>query len=263
MARVKYFIRPLFLCSVFSSRHWWTRQSTFRAFLSSLYLFFSCFVFSVCFLLSPLKTSTATTSNPGHNTYASLCCPIIAILFHIVDWSTNYLCHFQSESSTTMSFQLRTLSLNTYAPRYDQDMSVTNLLVRNTFLVFRLAFLGEFSCYLFIYCLLTQGHCSTVALLTNFAFLTLIFASWNVHATQSLGLKATSTSIFVIFESCLTFACVILSVFFFVDTEPQPDASFSALVDFVRPKVMTSRTMFECIWVGVLSIFQMGTSISF
>ncbi|KAF8969976.1 hypothetical protein BDZ97DRAFT_1957691 [Flammula alnicola] len=58
-------------------------------------------------------------------------------------------------------------------------------------------------------------------------------------------MSASSTSIFVMFESCLVFFCLVL-----------------AFADFFRPKARMSRTLLECSWVGALSVFQMGGAIS-
>lgn len=102
--------------------------------------------------------------------------------------------------------------------------SPTNLLVRNAFLIFRLVFL---------------------ALSFTFTFLSLIFASWNVNSTLSVGHSVPSTSIFIIFQSCLVFFCVAL-----------------ALVDLFNPRAEASRVLLECVWSGVLSMCHLGAAIS-
>ncbi|KDR81512.1 hypothetical protein GALMADRAFT_239506 [Galerina marginata CBS 339.88] len=104
------------------------------------------------------------------------------------------------------------------------DTPGTNLLTRNPFLIFRLVLL---------------------ALSGNLAFLSLTFAAWNINASLSANLSVPSTSVFVIFESCLFFICVTL-----------------ALAEFFRPKGRISYTAIECCWVGVLSLFQTGAAIS-
>jgi len=103
-------------------------------------------------------------------------------------------------------------------------ISTTNSLPRNPFLIFRVVFL---------------------ALLCCLAFLSLIFASWNINASLSAGLSASSTSAFVIFESCVLFTCATLT-----------------LVEFFRPVGVISYIAIECSWIGILSLFQMGTAIS-
>jgi len=98
-----------------------------------------------------------------------------------------------------------------------------NLFVPNSFLIFRLVFF---------------------ALLSNLALLQLIFASWNINASLSMTLSAPSTSIFIIFESCLLF----FSLAF-------------ALADFVWSRGRRSRIFLECSWVGIVSLLQIGTAI--
>ncbi|KAF8163207.1 hypothetical protein B0H34DRAFT_794941 [Crassisporium funariophilum] len=107
---------------------------------------------------------------------------------------------------------------------FNVDVPTTNLLMRNPFLIFRLVFL---------------------ALLSNIGLLSLIFASWNISATLSVGYSVPTTSIFIVFESCLLFLCVAL-----------------ALIDFFRLRRNISRAMLECVWVGILSLFQIGAAIS-
>jgi len=96
-------------------------------------------------------------------------------------------------------------------------------LVPSSFLIFRLVFF---------------------ALLSNLALLQLIFASWNINASLSMALSAPSTSIFVIFESCILF----FSLAF-------------ALADFIWSRGRRSRIFLECSWVGIVSLFQIGTAI--
>jgi len=98
-----------------------------------------------------------------------------------------------------------------------------NLFVPNSFLLFRLVFF---------------------ALLSNLALLQLIFASWNINASLSMTLSAPSTSIFIIFESCILF----FSLAF-------------ALADFIWSRGRRSRIFLECSWVGIVSLFQIGTAI--
>jgi len=99
----------------------------------------------------------------------------------------------------------------------------SNLFVPNSFLIFRLVFF---------------------ALLSNLALLQLIFASWNINASLSMTLSAPSTSIFIIFESCILF----LSLAF-------------ALADFIWSRGRRSRIFLECSWAGIVSLFQIGTAI--
>ncbi|KAF9564433.1 hypothetical protein CPC08DRAFT_748461 [Agrocybe pediades] len=100
----------------------------------------------------------------------------------------------------------------------------TNFLTRNPFLIFRLVFL---------------------ALLGNLAILSLIFASWNIHAELSIGYPVTSSSAFAILETCVFFICGTLSI-----------------MAFFRRKHRMSYTIVECGWVGVLSLFYTGTAIA-
>jgi len=81
--------------------------------------------------------------------------------------------------------------------------------------------------------------------LINLNLLTLIFSAWNISASSVAGLSVPATSIFIIFESCLLFACVAL-----------------ALVELFRPQIKTSKIPFECCWVALLSVFEIGAAIS-
>ncbi|KAF9483894.1 hypothetical protein BDN70DRAFT_799003, partial [Pholiota conissans] len=82
------------------------------------------------------------------------------------------------------------------------------------------------------------------ALFSHFALLSLIFAAWNVEASMAIGLSVPSVSAFIIFQSCLVFGGVGL-----------------ALADLFYPKLRMSRTLLECGWVGVLSMFHMGSAL--
>jgi len=101
-------------------------------------------------------------------------------------------------------------------------MSSTSLVVPNPFLIFRLV---------------------SFALLSNLALLQLIFASWNISATLSMGYSASSTSVIIILESCIFFFCVACT-----------------LADFVWCKGRKSRILVECNWVGIMSLFQIGSA---
>jgi len=103
------------------------------------------------------------------------------------------------------------------------DSSLDAPLVPNSFLIFRLV------CF---------------ALLSNLAFLQLIFASWNINASLSMTLSAPSTSIFIIFESCILF----FSLAF-------------ALADFVWARGRNLLIFLECSWVGIVSLLEIGTAI--
>lgn len=83
------------------------------------------------------------------------------------------------------------------------------------------------------------------ALLINLNLLTLIFSAWNISASSVAGLSVPATSIFIVFESCLLFACVAL-----------------ALAELFRPRIKTSYIPFECGWVALLSVFEIGAAIS-
>ncbi|KAF9532278.1 hypothetical protein CPB83DRAFT_847573 [Crepidotus variabilis] len=108
----------------------------------------------------------------------------------------------------------------------DLNMQTTsnNLVTRNAFLIFRLVFL---------------------ALLTNLAFLSIIFASWNVHAAVLAGFSTPTTSVFVVLQCCLVFICVVI-----------------AILSFFYPGTGLSRIIVECVWVGGLSMLAMGSAIS-
>ncbi|PPQ83333.1 hypothetical protein CVT25_003972 [Psilocybe cyanescens] len=104
------------------------------------------------------------------------------------------------------------------------ETPLTRHLLRNPFLIFRLVLL---------------------ALLGNLAFLTLIFASWNINASLTADLSTSASSIFIAFESSLFLLCIIF-----------------ALAEFFRPRHQISRTLIECGWVGLMSFFQMAAAIS-
>ncbi|KAH9484238.1 hypothetical protein JR316_0003718 [Psilocybe cubensis] len=80
-----------------------------------------------------------------------------------------------------------------------------------------------------------------LALLGNLAFLTLIFASWNINTAPSTP----ASSIFIAFESSLFLLCIIF-----------------ALAEFFRPRHQISRTFIECGWVGLMSFFQLAGALS-
>lgn len=101
--------------------------------------------------------------------------------------------------------------------------SSTSLPMPNSFFIFRLV---------------------SFALLSHLALLQLIFASWNINASLLLGRSAPSTSIFIIFESCLLFFCIAF-----------------VLADFIRSRGRKSRIWLECSWVGIMSLSQMGIAI--
>ncbi|TFK42684.1 hypothetical protein BDQ12DRAFT_288085 [Crucibulum laeve] len=83
------------------------------------------------------------------------------------------------------------------------------------------------------------------ALLANFGALTLVFASWNINASISAGFSVPSTSIFMVFHSSVLFFCILLG-----------------LAELFRPQSRTAHLAFECSWVAVLSLFNIGSAIS-
>ncbi|KAF8797932.1 hypothetical protein BYT27DRAFT_7203618 [Phlegmacium glaucopus] len=104
------------------------------------------------------------------------------------------------------------------------EASSMSLLMPNSFLIFRLV---------------------SFALLSNLALLQVIFASWNISASLSIGLSAPSTSVFIILESCVLFFCVAF-----------------IMADFLCSGGRRSRILLECSWVGIMSLFQIGVAIS-
>ncbi|KAJ3501997.1 hypothetical protein NLJ89_g9086 [Agrocybe chaxingu] len=96
-------------------------------------------------------------------------------------------------------------------------------LMRNPFLVLRLVFLSLFS---------------------FFAFLSLVVAAWNVNTTLSLGDSSPTSPGLIIFGSCFTFVCVAI-----------------ATADFFRPKFKTSQIQSECMWVGMLTAYNLALAL--
>ncbi|CAA7271794.1 unnamed protein product [Cyclocybe aegerita] len=96
-------------------------------------------------------------------------------------------------------------------------------LMRNPFLILRLVFL---------------------ALFTFFAFLSLVVAAWNVNTTLSLGDSSPTSPGLIIFGSSFTFVCVAI-----------------AMADFFSPKFKTSQIQSECMWVGMLTVYNLSLAI--
>ncbi|KAF9052973.1 hypothetical protein BJ165DRAFT_1570207 [Panaeolus papilionaceus] len=115
-------------------------------------------------------------------------------------------------------------SPNSSSTSLNTAKQATSLLTRNPFLIFRLVLL---------------------AILSNLAFLTLIFSSWNISVARSSNVSVPGSSAFIVFESALVFLCVTL-----------------ALLDFFKEDGKMSRVLVECLWTGVLSLIQVGAAIA-
>jgi len=105
--------------------------------------------------------------------------------------------------------------------RRDQTFNSAN--VKNPFLVARLVFFA-ISAYL------------TVLLLT--------FAAWNIHATTSIGLKASLGTVFLLFNACMNLLCLIIGV-----------------VEIALPAFKVSNITFECVWSATTGLLQTGMAI--
>ncbi|KAF8921400.1 hypothetical protein CPB85DRAFT_1450891 [Mucidula mucida] len=89
------------------------------------------------------------------------------------------------------------------------------------------------------------ARCVIFALLTYFSLLILVFASWNVHATSETTTPVPGSAILLIFNSCLLFALIAIS-----------------FAEFAIPQLKTAIVAFECAWMLVLAMFEVGASIS-
>lgn len=88
-------------------------------------------------------------------------------------------------------------------------------------------------------------RCVLFSLLTFMSLLTLAFAGWNINSSLSAGQSASTTSALILFESCCFFVGLAM-----------------AFLEVIRPKSNTAGVAFECTWVALIALFQLGASIS-
>ncbi|KIY64229.1 hypothetical protein CYLTODRAFT_493277 [Cylindrobasidium torrendii FP15055 ss-10] len=85
----------------------------------------------------------------------------------------------------------------------------------------------------------------TFALLTYFSLLVLVFAAWNIAATKAIQQPVPGSAALLVFDSCLLFVFIALS-----------------FIEFAFKKFKLAIVGFEIGWVCMLSMFEVGASIS-
>lgn len=153
--------------------------------------------------------------------------PGLEIASYLLDFLSSHFCLLISRillrpfCFSLVARSSRNFSLFVFIMPFEQpdsaDATSTNLLKRNPFLIFRLVSLGMWYRVLHIGFWHLKESRTLLALLSNLALLSLIFASWNVNASLSarlsgirfstLSLYGTQMSLFVQFHLPRCLSC--------------------------------------------------------